>query len=325
VTSHPVGHCVAGGLALTKDAGLTVEDVWARMEEGRVGRRDRGSTAANRAQAQPRDEAGRFTAEGVEREQARADDLALWRDALLRFLKGVIAPGMDLRVGRVPQVLRRLGVPSGVMVMRGSKVRTVIKEHAAIGRDVMLNLPNLIADPDLVFSQTGKESDFLVVTPERVAGGKPVVVAIKAQGVTSDGKPATVVLTVYEVEEAAARFGDYARRDLLQYQRDERSGAEFELTGAASLRGSRSSDPSAPASRRKILTAADVFKGDDSAPLTREQRVTPPSAVALPNGMAYAPDPDTYAEIEEANAAVRAGGGERVARPLSHQSRGAVV
>jgi hypothetical protein len=133
VTSHPVNHCVAGGLALTKDAGLTVDDVWARMESGRVGRRDRGSVAAYRAQAQPRDEAGRFTAEGVGREQARA------------------------------------------------------------------------------------------------------------------------------------------------------------------------------------------------APITREQRVTPPSAVALPNGMAYAPDPETYAEIEEDNAAVRAGGGERVARPLSHQSRGAVV
>ncbi|MCB2130048.1 MAG: hypothetical protein KDE03_13460 [Rhodobacteraceae bacterium] len=226
----------------------TVEDVFGRIIAGEMTRRNVGNTGAAFAMQE-------------DKRQALPEDIRLWRDALARFLRGKIPSSADLRVGRVPLVLRALGVPNGAMVMRASKARLVVKTHGDLPLAALSDLPNLIADPEMVFAEKGKESDALVLTTAKTDDGRPVVVAIKVEGETNKGQRATVVMTVYPLDDAKTKVQHYARNGRVLYLADERSVAEYELTGDNSLRGPKGG-LSANAAPKKILRRTDVFKGD---------------------------------------------------------------
>ena len=213
-------------------------------------------------------------------QEMRASDLSLWRDALRRFLEKKLNPGVDLRVGRVPQVLRALGVPDRVMVMKANKVGLVLAKHKLLPVEALRDLPNLIADPLVVAAQDGKESDFLLLVEAKSEAGLPVVVAVKAEGTTNKGQPASVVLTVYPLDDAKSRVQHLARQGKILYVRDSDSVAEYELTGASSLRGPNTG-LSGNAVPSKILRHSDVFK----APAPREMRLDLVSAKNKALGM----------------------------------------
>lgn len=198
--------------------------------------------------------------DGVMYAQAElANDLAVWRGKLKDFLTGKLRPSADLRVGKTPAVLRALGVPTRQVVFRAGKVRKVMVDHPDIGNSSLLDLPAMLADPQLVYEEVGKESDFVVVTDKKSATGSPVVVAIKAEGVTN-GAPATIVLTVYPLDGGNTKLASVMTDGRMRYIRDGKAAAEYELTGANSLKGSPKQSPGQRPSR-KILSAADVFKG----------------------------------------------------------------
>ena len=184
-------------------------------------------------------------------------DIEIWRGKLADYLRGKLKPSADLRVGRVPEVLRSLGLKKGQMVFRAGKVGKVIKDHPDIGVQSLTDLPQLIADPDLVYREEGKQSDLIVVTSRRTSSGSPVVVAIKADGV-SNKQAATVVLTVYPLDGGNKKIASV--RSKIAYVRDDKTAAGYELTGANSLKGPQA-QPSGQRSSSKVLTAADVFKG----------------------------------------------------------------
>ncbi len=187
-------------------------------------------------------------------------DLGIWRGKLRDLARGKLPDSADLRVGNVPAVLRALGVRAGQMVFRAGKVRKVMREHADIGDASLQDLPALLADPALVYEETTKNSDMIVVTDNVSASGAPIVVAIKSEGVTNNDQRATVVLTVYPLDRGNEKLAEVKAAGRILYMRDEKVGARFELTGANSLKGL----PKQPPGRRperKILSAAEVFKG----------------------------------------------------------------
>lgn len=198
--------------------------------------------------------------EGRQYSQA-AKDAHIWRSKLVDLMRGKLRGEADLRVGRTPLVLRALGVPEGQVVFRASKIRRVMREHGDIGAGSLIDLPAMISDPAIVYEEVGKESDFVLVSDKRSSSGAPVVVAIKAEG-ESQGRAATVVLTVYPLDDAKARLAAVHRAGRVRYVRDGAAGAESELTSRANS-GSRDAGASSrsAAARKKILSAEDVFKG----------------------------------------------------------------
>lgn len=182
-----------------------------------------------------------------------------WRQSLRQLLANKLAPNADIPVGGVPKVLRALGIPGGRMVMRASKAELVIKDHADIGNQVMLNIPSLIADPLAVFEQEGKTGDFFVVTRARSTKGKPVAVSILSEGTDRSDRPATVVVTIYPLDSPAETIGALLHKDRLLYERERGDAAGFSLPGLIPLSG-RQSDRPAARPGEKILRYADVFK-----------------------------------------------------------------
>ncbi len=199
------------------------------------------------------------------REPSITRDVEVWRGKLRDLLRNKLPEGADLRVGRVGAILRAIGVPSGQVVFRGSKVRKVIREHGNIGSSTLIDLPLLIADPLAIYEETGKESDFVLVTDRATSAGSPIVIAIKAEG-SSNGAPATVVLTVYPLDNAAERLPLVAKAGKLRYVRDGAAGAKSEPTGANSLKGLLAQALGQRPRNNKILTSKDVFKGDEQPP-----------------------------------------------------------
>ena len=191
-------------------------------------------------------------------------DTEIWHGKLRDLVRGKLPEAFDLRVGAVPPVLRAIGVQAGQMVFRGSKIRKVIAEHPDIGKSSLLDLPSLIADPDLIYEESaasGKSSDFVVVTKNRSANGAPVAVAIKAEGTSNKGDRATIVLTVYPLDRGAEKITEVIAAGRLRYARDGRVTAGYEHTGANSLNGlpKQPSNPK-PAQGLKVVTADDVVK-----------------------------------------------------------------
>lgn len=254
----------------THEGYQTPQAIFGDVLSGEISKRQAGNTGSRPAMAQMQGE----------KMQALPADLRLWRDGLARFLQGKINPASDLRVGRVPKVLRAIGVPSGSVVMRGSKVKLVTREHADLPIEALRDLPNLLENPDLIAQEVGKESDWLAVTSARAKDGRPVVVAIKSQGETNKGQSATVVLTVYPLDDAKKKIGAFANSERISYVRDDRSSSEFELTGANSLRGFRDRNLSATAAPKKILRSTDVFKADQGPGFSEDtQKYQRPMAV----------------------------------------------
>lgn len=210
--------------------------------------------------------------EGREYGQASLmDDTRTWRSKIADFMAGKLKDHHDLRVGATNDVLRSVGVPRGQMVMRASKLRKVATEHPEVGREAILNLPALLDDPAMVYAEQGKESDLVVVTRQKSSAGDPVVVAIKKQG-KSNNQPATIVLTIYDLQDAKEKISRKAS-DLL-YVRDDEVSREYELTGANSLKGPQVRPPSAKPDR-KILSREDVFKGREYGQGNRGSIVLP--------------------------------------------------
>lgn len=292
----------------------TAEDIFDKVYDGKLTKRAAEKQALSRRLYLPKDVTpalqpisipGRNAAQG--KNQALADDLAMWRKALVRFFEKKAKPSDDLRVGRVPEVLQYLGVRSGIMVMRANKVIIVIGKHTSLPVEALRDLPNLISDPRMVILQEGKESDAIIITDTKTADGKPVVVAFKKEGVSNNGQRASVILTVYPLDDAKPRIQHWASQGDTLYLRDESSIAEYELTGAYSLRGPRR-DLSGNAAPQKILQHRDVFKGQGGQAKLQAARLPSRQARAhmatSMQGAIYVPDRRVWEELHRSGAPI---------------------
>jgi len=179
-----------------------------------------------------------------------------------RFLQGKIPEGSDLRVGSTPAVLRALGFKSGLMIMKAARLRKVIREHADLSQDALMNLTVPLADPEIVVSENGKASDALVIATMTLPDGRPIAIAMKLDGSTNNGQYATIVLTAFPYDDFTVRLQSYARNGQVFYVRDQSSTDKFELTGANSLKAPTEASVLSRAAPVRIVNRADVFKTD---------------------------------------------------------------
>ena len=164
-----------------------------------------------------------------------------------------------LTVGRTPEVLRALGAPDLPIAISKD---TILKASNGVRHDVRLDdikrLPELLADPVLVFKSKTEQGAQVVLIEVEDAAGRPVLVALHLN------KKEKRVL-VNRVASAYGKDGAerFVQREIadgrLQYRHESKSREWFQSRGLQL--------PKEGATRglgEKVLTDADIFKGDSS-------------------------------------------------------------
>ncbi|WP_185959072.1 MuF-C-terminal domain-containing protein [Thalassovita litoralis] len=186
---------------------LSAGQVMERIANGTVGGRGPdGGASANR------DARSESEMVGVSRKS--------WQSMLVRLLQGDKTLSPDLLVGKVGPILSGIGVPTGRIYMRGSKIQTVLKKHKD-AHEAIMRLPELLDDPEVVIQQNRQDSDYRIVTSARTAAGHPIIANLKVEGETSRGQPGRIVMTVYGWNDAERGLSNAIRAGKLAYMRDE--------------------------------------------------------------------------------------------------------
>lgn len=113
-----------------------------------------------------------------------------------KVLSGADVSSTHLEVLKTtPPILRMLGVPNLPILMTARHVKTTVQEsgtdsanYHGLGVDVVKRLPELIADPVMVMDSLTKEDSIVIVTETTDKENRPVIGAIKLDGVGRDGK-----------------------------------------------------------------------------------------------------------------------------------------
>lgn len=186
----------------------------------------------------------------------------------------------QLTVGRTPEVLRALGAPD--LPISISK-DTILKASNGVKHDVQLDdikrLPELLADPVMVFDSRTEAGALVVLIEVNDASGRPVVVAIH----THQRARHMEVNKVNSVHgrESGRHITGWIKDGLLRYRHMQKSREWFQSRGlqlpregitrgldAGDRPQSRGLQLPKEAGRQspdaKVLTDADIFKGDSS-------------------------------------------------------------
>lgn len=128
-------------------------------------------------------------------------------------IEGVSIP---IHVGRIPFVLRLLGIPSGSIELLPNNVPHMIgfgqEKAEAQYRNMhdltlqeMLEIPNMISDPDMIFRSNTKPNNSIIVCREVQRRENPVVLAMKIN-IRNDIDAGSIVVSGYEKNNSPERF-----------------------------------------------------------------------------------------------------------------------
>jgi len=117
-------------------------------------------------------------------DQAQADDFKaipaekarLGQQVNMLLAEGKLPRGEALQIGRTSRVLRAVGAPNLPVTMPPGKFMKVLREPPAITPAVLKNLPDLLADPVMIFESSSE--GLVVVTEVKDADGDPVLAAL---------------------------------------------------------------------------------------------------------------------------------------------------
>jgi len=170
-------------------------------------------------------------------------------------LDGRVSEEARIDIGETPAVLRAVGLPDMPLATTGDVIDKVHYDHG-LTREQIRSLPELLADPVMVFESDSRPGTFVTVL-EPTVGGRPLLAIVQ---------PDRQLIHV-RVNFLASAYGkDNARQlerwvnaGLLRYRHTEKSPAWQAIVGV------RFPERLVKQGRaNKVLTEADVVKGDEN-------------------------------------------------------------
>jgi hypothetical protein len=142
-----------------------------------------------------------------------------------------LADGADLRVhvplGRTPALLKWLGVPDKPVVTMAALLDKMHQMHGLTAAQLK-TLPDLLADPVMVFRSDTRDGRFLVVT-DLVSNGRPVVLVVDPEG--KAGRVEVVFVPSAYPKDDLSAFARWIKAGLLEYVHKSRSRQLATTTG----------------------------------------------------------------------------------------------
>ncbi|WP_282265634.1 PLxRFG domain-containing protein [Stenotrophomonas sp. PS02298] len=171
-------------------------------------------------------------------------------DKTVNSLRTVVPP---IPVGRTPQVLRTLGAPDLPITVTRDVVRKASNgvKHD-VSREVLRQLPELLADPQAVFDSKAEAGGLAVLLNAKDASGRPVMVALHLQQ-QQNRMVINRVASAYGRPEV--QYQAWTREGLLRYVADAKNPDLVRLVG---LQLPVSGSPDQGSSGRKVLARADL-------------------------------------------------------------------
>lgn len=208
--------------------------------------------------------------------ESLAEDAA-WKKTVAEYYENPSRREM-LPVGRVPAVLRAVGVSDAPMVMPPSVIHKVTKGKHTLTREMVEQIPAALRDPIMVFD-SATEADAVTALTEIRHEGRNVIAAIHLDR-PAPNKLANVVVSLYEKSPHAIQ--QWIKDGLLRYSHQQKTRAYF-LSARLQLprEGSK-------AGNKTLLTEADVVnRGTVAASATK------PDADIIPQNNAFIPADNT--------------------------------
>ena len=153
-----------------------------------------------------------------------------------------------LKIGRVPSVLRAVGVSDAPMVMPPSVIHKVTVKKHTLTREMVEQIPSALRDPIFVFNSATEPNSVTILTDIRHQG-KNVVAAIHLDR-PAPRKPANLVVSLHD--RPASQIENWIKDGLILYANQGKARAYFR---SARLQLPREGSK---AGNQKLLTEADV-------------------------------------------------------------------
>jgi len=208
-------------------------------------------------------------------------------DKTVDSLRTVVAP---IAVGRTPAVLRSLGAPDLPITVTRDVVRKASNgvKHD-VSRDVLRQLPELLADPQAVFDSKAEAGGLAVLLNAKDASGRPVMVALHLQQ-QQNRMVINRVASAYGRPEV--QYQAWTREGLLRYVADAKNPDLVRLVG---LQLPVSGSPDQGSSGRKVLSRADLV---NEAPGQVRPAQQDPAAIEPERRLFSLPASDALDEID---------------------------
>ncbi len=177
---------------------------------------------------------------------------------------------------QAPLVLRELGLLSDIRMSK-ARVHAILKKHREIPIKVLLDLPQLMADPKIIY--TRKNNDTNAVIEVVTKSGEPILVGMR------DGEIRTITPKNHGERDGSARLAEEIGRSQVIYARDKKALDESRaLDRRSGQRLPHERNARGQGLSKKILFKADIVKKygrvDDGSPLfSREKPAKPEYAI----------------------------------------------
>jgi hypothetical protein len=183
--------------------------------------------------------------------------LNAWRLALDRAIDGSLDASRLIDVGQVSPVLSAMGMPRGKIYVAVEKIRKILDEHPEVTREMLRDLPKLMADPYAIFPSATEKGRLVVAVRAVDASGNPVIIPVMARAKNRGVQIASIYAKnsgfdwVAQQVASAKKTGKqvYLRKDLA------RTSVALEPQPSAPIAVGRPAK-----SERNILTRADIVK-----------------------------------------------------------------
>ncbi|MEM1149284.1 MAG: LPD38 domain-containing protein [Pseudomonadota bacterium] len=247
----------------------TVEDVFGDVLAGEIGGRSVAKYELTGANSHKGPLSRTLSSRSAARTLEQRSAFANWSRGLERMRKGLLSRTDVLMAGRPGAVLRAAGVSKRQVVMSWQKAKKVQREHPEISDAVLERIPQALQDPEFVLRSSTEEGS-IVVVPVLLDDGRVFVVPIKQDANDPQGNTVNMITSAYIKDDPTWLDTEAARGNLIYARDGYRAGGRAYLSGSNSHESSQAAGRTTPR-KRKILTAADVFKDGT----LKEQRLAP--------------------------------------------------
>ncbi len=192
--------------------------------------------------------------------QARTSDAAQFAHDLDLLLRGETPKYTMLRLGQTPAVLQALGAKDLPLRISPKVLRKILIDKHDVHPNTAANLPNLIADPVMVFDSATHPGDLVVLIDANDTKGKPLTASIHL---------ATGDVTINSVSSVYGRDNrGWVTRQIeegrLRYANKEKASVWFRTSGLQLPSG----EPFNPVNggrklKNSVLTEADIVKKNE--------------------------------------------------------------
>ena len=203
------------------------------------------------------------------------------------YVSGNLKSGSMIRVGKTPQVLKDIGVPNRDIVLKQSKLKTILKEdnnpnsnEHGIPINTIKEIPRALSEPLNILKSSTQENSIVVVTDLADKLDRPIIVSIELdyEGQIGNIKVLNNRLTsIYGKREYDRFMNDEIEKGNLLYDIDEGIIKELPTTGLQLSKGisSRASNKAPinniiPSEQNYVNNNENSIKNTENAPFNPE-------------------------------------------------------